>query len=100
MGRNSTTFPPGRGAGHGGAASGPGWGGPAKGLRPAFTRGGAQPAPEAKVAGREVAAEIKARIAAHGSAILQAQIARALDTHHPRGAQAAADLLNRIAPPD
>jgi len=100
MGRNSTTFPPGRGAGHGGAASGPGWGGPAKGLRPAFTRGGAQPAAEAKVAGREVAAEIKARIAAHGSAILQAQIGRALDTHHPRGAQAAADLLNRIAPLD
>lgn len=100
MARNRTTFLPGRGAGHGGAANGLGWGGPAEGLRPAFRARGAQPAPEVKIAGREVAAEIKVRIAAHGSAISQAQIVRALDTHHPRGAQAAADLLNRIAPPD
>jgi len=100
MGKNATTFSPGRGAGHGGAASGPGWGGPAKGLRPAFRPGGAQPAPEAKIAGREVAAEIKARIAAHGSAILQAQLARALDLQHPHGFQAAKDLLDRVAPPE
>ena len=100
MARNATTFSPGRGAGHGGAANGPGWGGPAKGLRPAFAPGGAQPAPEAKIAGRQVAEEIKTRIAAHKDAILQAQLARALDLQHPHGFQAGKDLLDRIAPPE
>ncbi|MFM7611227.1 MAG: hypothetical protein ACKO9A_20450 [Alphaproteobacteria bacterium] len=69
-------------------------------MRPAFTPGGDQPAPEVKIAGREVADEIKARIAAHKDALLRAQFARALDLQHPRGFQAAKDLLDRIAPPE
>jgi hypothetical protein len=43
MARNATTFPPGRGAGHGGPANGPGfgagWGGSAKGKRMQFGQG-------------------------------------------------------------
>ena len=84
--------------------NGPGYGGPAKGARrgdgrAAFTPD-AQPLPEAKRAGHEVAAEIKARIAAHKDAILAAQLERATDVAHPAGHAAAVDLLNRIAPPE
>lgn len=59
-----------------------------------------QPSPEAKKAGHEVAAEIRARIAAHKEAILQAQLDRALSAEHPQGHQAAKDLLDRIMPPE
>lgn len=59
-----------------------------------------QPSPEAKRAGHEVAAEIRARIAAHKEAILQAQLDRALAPEHPQGHQAAKDLLDRIMPPE
>ncbi len=94
-GRTSATRPKGNGPGHGG---------PAKGARrgngrEAFTPE-AQPAPDAKRAGHEVAAEIKARIAAHKDAILGAQLERATDVSHPAGHAAAVDLLNRIAPPE
>jgi hypothetical protein len=59
-----------------------------------------QPAPEAKSAGKEVAAEIRAKIAARKDDILEAQLARATDVFHPAGHAAAVDLLNRIAPPE
>lgn len=59
-----------------------------------------QPSPAAKSAGHEVAAEIRARIAAHKEAILQAQLDRALSAEHPQGHQAAKDLLDRIMPPE
>lgn len=84
--------------------NGPGYGGPAKGVRrgngrEAFTPE-AQPSPDAKRAGHEVAAEIRARIAAHKDAILDAQLARAKDALNPSGHAAAVDLLNRIMPPE
>lgn len=94
-GRTSATRPKG---------NGPGYGGPAKGARRGNGRDGftseAQPSPDAKRAGHEVAAEIKARIAAHKDAILGAQLARATDVMHPAGHAAAVDLLNRIMPPE
>jgi hypothetical protein len=94
-GRTSATRPKG---------NGPGYGGPAKGARRGNGRDGftseAQPSPDAKRAGHEVAAEIKARIAARKDAILDAQLARATDVLHPAGHAAAVDLLNRIAPPE
>ena len=94
-GRTSATRPKG---------NGPGYGGPAKGVRrgdgrEAFTPE-AQPSPDAKRAGHEVAAEIRARIAAHKDAILDAQLARATDAQNPSGHAAAVDLLNRIMPPE
>ena len=58
-----------------------------------------QPSREAKSAGQAVAAEIRARIAAHKEAIIQAQLERALSQEHPQGHQAAKDLLDRIMPP-
>ena len=94
-GRTSATRPKG---------NGPGYGGPAKGARRGNGRDGftseAQPSPDAKRAGHEVAAEIRARIAAQKDAILDAQLARATDVLHPAGHAAAVDLLNRIAPPE
>jgi hypothetical protein len=94
-GRTSATRPKG---------NGPGYGGPAKGARRGNGRDGftseAQPSPDTKRAGHEVAAEIKARIAARKDAILDAQLARATDVLHPAGHAAAVDLLNRIAPPE
>jgi hypothetical protein len=94
-GRTSATRPKG---------NGPGYGGPAKGARrgngrEAFTPE-AQPLPDAKRAGHEVAAEIRARIAAKKDAILDAQLARATAVMHPAGHAAAVDLLNRIMPPE
>jgi hypothetical protein len=97
MARNSTTRK-GNGAGHGGPASGAGYG-PGAGPAKAFTADN-QPAPEAKSAGKEVAAEIKAQIAARKEEILAAQFTRALDPLHPQGHAAAKDLLDRIAPPE
>ena len=93
-GRTSATRPKG---------NGPGYGGPAKGARrgngrEAFTPE-AQPSPDAKRAGHEVAAEIRAKIAARKDEILEAQLARATDEHNPSGHAAAVDLLNRIMPP-
>ena len=94
-GRTSATRPKG---------NGPGYGGPAKGARRGNGRDGftseAQPLPDAKRAGHEVATEIRARIAAQKDAILDAQLARATDVLHPAGHAAAVDLLNRIAPPE
>jgi len=102
MGRTSTTRPKGNGPGHGGPASGaPASGagyGPGAGPAKAFTSE-QQPLGEAKSAGKEVAAEIRARIAAHKDAILEAQFARATDALNPSGHAAAVDLLNRIMPP-
>ena len=94
-GRTSATRPKG---------NAPGWGGPAKGARrgngrEAYTAD-TQPSPDAKRAGHEVAAEIRARIAAHKDAILDAQLARATDKANPSGHAAAVDLLNRIMPPE
>jgi hypothetical protein len=94
-GRTSATRPKG---------NGPGYGGPAKGVRrgdgrEAFTPE-AQPSPDAKRAGHEVAAEIRAKIAEHKDAILDAQLARAKDALNPSGHAAAVDLLNRIMPPE
>jgi hypothetical protein len=97
MARSSTTRK-GNGAGHGGPASGAGYG-PGAGPAKAFTADN-QPAPEAKSAGKEVAAEIKAQIAARKEEILAAQFTRALDPLHPQGHAAAKDLLDRIAPPE
>jgi hypothetical protein len=81
-----------------GAGKGPGYGPGAGPSAPPFTADN-QPAPEAKSAGKEVAAEIKAQIAARKEEILAAQFTRALDTAHPQGHAAAKDLLDRIAPP-
>ena len=83
--------------------NGPGYGGPAKGARrgngrEAYTAD-TQPSPDAKRAGHEVAAEIRAKIAARKDEILEAQLARATDEHNPSGHAAAVDLLNRIMPP-
>ncbi len=97
MARSSATRK-GNGAGHGGAASGAGYG-PGAGPAKAFTSE-QQPTGEAKSAGKEVAAEIKAKIAEHKDAILEAQLARAKDALHPSGHAAAVDLLNRIMPPE
>ena len=96
MARSSTTRK-GNGAGHGGPASGAGYG-PGAGPAKAFSADN-QPPGEAKSAGKEVAAEIKAKIAEHKDAILRAQLARAKDAAHPQGHAAAVDLLNRIMPP-
>jgi hypothetical protein len=101
-GRTSATRPKGNGPGHGGPASGTPAGGhgygPGAGPAKAFTSE-QQPTGEAKSAGKEVAAEIKAQIAARKEEILAAQFTRALDTKHPQGHAAAKDLLDRIAPP-
>lgn len=88
-----------QGAGHGGPAKGPGHGGPATGLYTPFSST-AQPSAQAKLAGKAVAAEIRAAIAAKRDAILEAQMIRALDPSHPHGHAAAVDLLNRIMPPE
>jgi len=93
MGRTSTTRPKGNGAG-----KGPGYGPGAGSSAPPFTADN-QPTGEAKSAGKEVAAEIRARIAAQKDAILDAQLARATDALNPQGHAAAVDLLNRIMPP-
>jgi hypothetical protein len=102
MGRTSTTRPKGNGPGHGGPASGaPASGagyGPGAGPAKSFAADH-QPPGEAKSAGKEVAAEIRARIAAQKDAILDAQLARATDALNPSGHAAAVDLLNRIMPP-
>jgi hypothetical protein len=97
MARSSATRK-GNGAGHGGAATGPGYG-PGAGPAKSFTAE-QQPTGEAKSAGKEVAAEIKAQIAARKEEILAAQFTRALDPLHPQGHAAAKDLLDRIAPPE
>ena len=84
--------------------NGPGSGGPAKGARRGNGREAytvdTQPSPDAKRAGHEVAAEIRAKIAARKDEILEAQLARATDEHNPSGHAAAVDLLNRIMPPE
>jgi len=102
MARNASTFPPGRGKGYGGPANGAGWGGPASGAarpRALFTPEN-QPAPEAKIAGKELAAEARRRVIERLPEILEAQFARALDPLHPQGHAAAVDLLNRVMPPE
>jgi hypothetical protein len=102
MTRNATSFPPGRGPGRGGPAKGAGWGGAANGAgrpRALFTPD-CQPAPEAKIAGKEFAAEARRRVTEHLPEILAAQFARALDLTHPAGHAAAKDLLDRICPPE
>ena len=102
MTKNATSFLAGRGPGRGGPAKGAGWGGPAKGAgrpRIRFTPD-CQPAPEAKVAGKEFAAEARRRVIEHLPEILEAQFARALDLTHPAGHAAAKDLLDRICPPE
>ncbi|MFN8995716.1 MAG: hypothetical protein ACK5X3_18900 [Pseudomonadota bacterium] len=103
MGRTSTTRPKGNGPGHGGpargaSASGAGYG---PGASPAKSfAADHQPSGEAKSAGHEIAAEIRARIAARKEEIIAAQFSRALDPMHPQGHAAAKDLLDRIAPPE
>lgn len=93
MARSSTTKPkrpqaaPAGGDGHG----------PANGSAP-FSADN-QPPPEAKSAGHDVAAEIRARIAARRNEIFDAQIERALNLEHPQGHQAAAWLGDKLLPP-
>lgn len=103
MGRTKTTRPKGNGAGHGGAANGAGlgWGhgGEAQPPRPPFGEEN-RPNPNAQSAGRAVAAQLRAMIAARRSAILEAQIERALDPAHPQGHAAAKSLLDMICPPE
>jgi hypothetical protein len=102
MTKNATSFPPGRGKGLGGPAKGAGYGGPANGAgrpRALYTQD-CQPAPEAKVAGREFAAEARRRVIERLPEILAAQFERALDISHPQGHAAAKDLLDRICPPE
>ena len=102
MTRNASTFPAGRGPGRGGPAKGAGWGGPAKGAgrpRALFTPD-CQPAPEAKVAGKEFAAEARRRVIERLPEILAAQFSRALDLSHPQGHAAAKALLDMICPPE
>jgi hypothetical protein len=81
-----------------GAGKGPGYGPGAGPSAPPFTADN-QPTGEAKSAGKEVAAELKAKIAARKEEILEAQFMRALNQEHPQGHAAAKDLLDRIAPP-
>ncbi|MFN7306140.1 MAG: hypothetical protein ACK5TQ_06115 [Acetobacteraceae bacterium] len=103
MARNASTFPAGRGKGFGGPARGPGmgagWGGPARGMRAPFGPEN-RPRPEAQSAGKAVATEARARIAAHAEAIIEAQLGRALDLAHPQGHAAAKALLDVICPPE
>ena len=103
MARNSTSFGPGRGAGHGGPAQGAGMGlgigGPAQGAGTPFGPE-SRPTGEAKVFGRAVAAELRARVAERAAEIIEAQLARALDPNHPQGHAAAVNLLDRIMPPE
>jgi hypothetical protein len=104
MARNASTFAAGNGRGYGGPARGPGmgagWGGPARGMRRAPFGPENRPRPEAQSAGKAVATETRARIAAHAEAIIEAQLVRALNPAHPAGHAAAVDLLNRIMPPE
>ena len=79
---------------------GAGWGGTARGMRRAPFGPENRPSPEAQSAGRAVAKEARARIAAHAAEIVQAQLDRAMDPAHPQGHAAAVDLLNRIMPPE
>ena len=51
-------------------------------------------------AGKAVAGETRARIAAHATEIVQAQLDRALDLAHPQGHAAAKALLDMICPPE
>jgi len=82
-------------------AKGAGIGGPASGAPARVPFGEApQPAPWTKSEGRRVAAEIRATIADRRQALLDAQMARALDPAHPQGHAAAVNLLDRIMPPE
>ena len=103
MARNASTFPAGRGKGFGGPARGPGmgagWGGPTQSMRAPFGPEN-RPRPEAQSAGKAVATEARARIAAHAEAIIEAQLGRALDLAHPQGHAAAKALLDVICPPE
>lgn len=72
--------------------------GPARGMNTYSTEN--QPDRVSKIVGHTVAEEIKAKIAARKDEILEAQLARATDIEHPQGHQAAADLLNRVMPPE
>ena len=83
---SGTTY--GKGVGHG----------PAKGSRTPNYSASNQPSLEAKLAGRDVAAEIRERISVRRNEIVDAQLLRALDLAHPQGHQASSDLLDRIAP--
>lgn len=76
-----------------------GVGGPARGMRAPFGPEN-RPRPEAQSAGRAVAGETRARIAAHAEAIIEAQLVRALDLAHPQGHAAAKALLDMICPPE
>ena len=78
---------------------GDGWGGPARGMRAPFGPEN-RPRPEAQSAGKAVAGETRARIAAHATEIVQAQLDRALDLAHPQGHAAAKALLDMICPPE
>ena len=47
-----------------------------------------------------MAAEMRASIAERRQALLEAQMARALNPEHPQGHAAAVNLLDRIMPPE
>jgi hypothetical protein len=104
MVKNASTFPPGNGAGRGGPARGPGTGGPASGTPAYGTRApfgpDNRPAAQARLAGREAAADARRRIAERLADLIEAQFTRALDPAHPQGHAAAVSLLDRICPPE
>ena len=102
MARNATSWPKGNGAGYGGPATGAGAGpGYGTGAGPARAFGAHhQPSALAKIIGKEVAAEAKARIAEKAMELIEAQFQRALDLQHPQGHQAAKDLRDRRMPPE
>ncbi|CAB4156999.1 hypothetical protein UFOVP747_3 [uncultured Caudovirales phage] len=92
-GRTAGTRPKGSGIPAGGTGHGPG-------KPPAAFSSEYQPPAEAKKAGHEIGAEIRAAIASKRWDILNAQMSRALDPEHPQGHQASKDLLDRIMPPE
>ena len=99
--RDMVETPRARKLGTGIPARGAGTGGPARG-EPARAAFGVAPQPPAwtKSEGRAVAAEIRRSIAERRQALLEAQMARALDPAHPQGHAAAVNLLDRIMPPE
>lgn len=79
-------------------SQGKGYGGPAKGTRPAFTADN-QPPAVLKSVGHDVAREMREMIAARRKELIAAQFDRALNPDHPQGHAAAKDLMDRIMPP-
>lgn len=78
-------------------AGGEGYGGPAKGASTSRFDAQNQPSTEAKMIGREVAAEVRARIAARRFEIVDKMIHTALHGEAAQSNQAGIFLINQIA---